>query len=71
MVSKQQHDELRAKLSDTEQALADAEKGVTALKKAVENLKVLKDAAEVAEILLPERGHVGDLRLCAIRQWMS
>lgn len=40
LVSKQQHDELKAKLSDTEQALADAENEVIALKRAIGRLKL-------------------------------
>ena len=54
IVSKEEHDELKTKLAITEQALADAEHEVTNLKSTVERLKVLKDAAKVAEILLPE-----------------
>jgi hypothetical protein len=53
IVSRHQHDELKVKLSETEQALADAESEVTALKKTVERLKAAKDASEVEEILLP------------------
>ena len=53
VISKNEHDELKAKLSDTEAALADAESEITALKMTVERLKAAKDAAEVADILLP------------------
>ncbi len=53
VISKNEHDEVKAKLAETEQALADAEAEVTMLKQTVEWLKALKDAAEVAEILLP------------------
>ena len=52
-ISKDEYDELKAKLSDTEAALADAESEITAIKITVERLKAAKDAAEVAEILLP------------------
>ena len=54
VISKDEHDELKAKLVDTENALADAESEVTRLLDAVQRLKAAKDAAEVAEILLPE-----------------
>jgi len=53
VISKDEHDELKAKLAETRQALADAETEVTTLKQAVERLKAAKDAAEVAEILRP------------------
>jgi hypothetical protein len=54
VISKDKHDELKAKLADTENALADAESEVTRLKETIQRLKAAKDAAEVAEILLPE-----------------
>lgn len=53
MISKNENDELKAKFSDTEAALADAESEITALKVTIERLKATKDAAEVADILLP------------------
>src|SRR5262249_361779 len=53
VISKDEHDELKAKLSDTEAALADAESEITELKITIERLKAAKDAVEVAEILLP------------------
>jgi hypothetical protein len=53
VISKGKHDELKAKLAETENALADAESEVTQLKETVQRLKAAKDAAEVAEILLP------------------
>ncbi len=53
MISKAEHDQLKSKLAETEQALANAENEVTALTETVERLKASKDAAEVAEILLP------------------
>jgi hypothetical protein len=53
VISKDEHDELKTKLAETKQALADAETEVTTLKQTVERLKAAKDAAEVAEILLP------------------
>lgn len=53
LVSTEQHNELKAKLSDTEQALADAESEIATLTKTVNRLKVLKDQEKVAEILLP------------------
>jgi len=54
IISKGEHDELKAKLADTENALADAESEVTRLLDKVQRLKDAKDAAEVAKILLPE-----------------
>jgi hypothetical protein len=54
MISKEEHDGLKARFAETDQALADAETEVAALKKTVERLKATKDAAEVAEILRPE-----------------
>lgn len=53
VISRTDHDKVTAKLTETEQALSDAEAEVTALKQIVERLKEAKDAAEVAEILLP------------------
>jgi TIR domain len=53
VISKDEHDELKAKLAETKQALADAETEVTTLKQTIEQLKAAKDAAEVTEILLP------------------
>jgi hypothetical protein len=53
VISKDEHDALKVNLSDTEHALADAEREVTALKETVERLKATKDAVEVAEVLLP------------------
>jgi hypothetical protein len=54
VVSNEEHDELKAKLADSEQALADAEREVAELKIAIERLKAAKDAVDVAEILLPK-----------------
>jgi hypothetical protein len=54
VISKGKYDELKSKLSNTEHALADAEDEVTRLKETIEQLKAAKDAAEVAEILLPK-----------------
>lgn len=54
VISKLEHDEVAAKLAETKQALAGAEAEVTTLKQTIEQLKVLKDATEVEEVLLPE-----------------
>lgn len=54
IISTSEYLELKVRLADTENALADAESEVTRLQETVQRLKAAKDAAEVAEILLPD-----------------